>query len=360
VNIDKSPAKEQIRNREILRSVHDEVVLDSTQSLADILVKCKVTEDEYVEILKQSSSGKSVILKREPCDVRVNNYNKEISTSWWGNTDVQYVVDARSAITYMMSYVLKNDEGMSEAMRGIAKQWGDKGVKHQMKEIVKTFNDKREVGLPEAIYRIAHIPLFYKSRNVVFTNPSLEEKRDRIIKTREVLQQMDDNDDDVFQLAIHDRYIARPKNLEDMCLADFATQYDPIPKPSARPRNEVIKLLNGVGYMRKRYEKSFMRTHVPKRGTEDFFQAQLLLFFPYRLETDLLGSFTSYAEMYTEVIETINTNSMKHNVYQDEIDEAYHQVQLNESSSKRNAWDAAISNEVKKRGKRNLHTDKEN
>ena len=38
------------------------------------------------------------------------------------------------------------------------------------------------------------------------------------------LVQMKDEDENVFQVSIHDQYASRPDDLEDMCLATFATK----------------------------------------------------------------------------------------------------------------------------------------
>ena len=39
-----------------------------------------------------------------------------------------------------------------------------------------------------------------------------------------MLMDMDDDSEDIFMQSIHDRYISRPDELEDMCLANFACQ----------------------------------------------------------------------------------------------------------------------------------------
>ena len=40
-----------------------------------------------------------------------------------------------------------------------------------------------------------------------------------------ILKDMDDDSEDIFIQSIHDRYVARPDELEDMCLANFTAKY---------------------------------------------------------------------------------------------------------------------------------------
>ena len=42
------------------------------------------------------------------------------------------------------------------------------------------------------------------------------------------LTQLDDDDDNVFATSIIDRYAAQPHELQNMCLVEFATTYNPI------------------------------------------------------------------------------------------------------------------------------------
>ena len=95
---------------------------------------------------------------------------------------------------------------------------------------------------------------------------------------------MNDEEDNVYMTSIHDRYSAHPKLLQNMCLATFAVSYEPIfgakkthdenvnvlenteesdPESDEetsirRRKNEVIKLKNNLGHMRKRKIESIL------------------------------------------------------------------------------------------------------
>ena len=59
---------------------------------------------------------------------------------------------------------------------------------------------------------------------------------------------MDDDNEDIFMTSIHDQYQARSDDLEDMCLADFATKYTAANDFSQG--TSIIVLKNNLGKMR--------------------------------------------------------------------------------------------------------------
>ena len=53
------------------------------------------------------------------------------------------------------------------------------------------------------------------------------QKHERIVilKNKNVLSELDDTDTDVFQKSLIDRYMHRPRELQSMCLAEFAATF---------------------------------------------------------------------------------------------------------------------------------------
>ena len=87
------------------------------------------------------------------------------------------------------------------------------------------FLTNREVSAQEAVYRVLSMPLRSCSRSVVFINTDNKESRDAILLPFSQLQKLDDDNGDVYCINIIDRYSARPKHCEDMCLVQFAASY---------------------------------------------------------------------------------------------------------------------------------------
>ena len=61
------------------------------------------------------------------------------------NIDIQYIADPYSCIMYVLSYVMKCENGMSEILKRVAKEFKDETVQKQMKQVLYQFANKREV-----------------------------------------------------------------------------------------------------------------------------------------------------------------------------------------------------------------------
>ena len=67
---------------------------------------------------------------------------------------IHYVADPYSCIMYVLSYVMKCENGMSEISKRVTKEFKDQSVQDQMKKILSTFANKREVSVHEAVKRV--------------------------------------------------------------------------------------------------------------------------------------------------------------------------------------------------------------
>ena len=175
--------------------------------------------------MSQGMRGTSIVLERDIGDCKTNNCNLDCLKLWRANMDIQYVADPYSCIMYVLSYVMKCENGMSEILKRVAKEFKDQSVREQMKKILSTFANKREVSVHEAVKRVLSQWLFKKSRTVINVSNHPAEERHRMPKSSFELADKEDDDEDVFMASVHDRYAARPDEMENMCLAQFATQY---------------------------------------------------------------------------------------------------------------------------------------
>ena len=127
------------------------MVSNKERSLPEILQSVDVTLDKYLECLQVSLLGTTVILQCDPFDVNINNYNINCISLWQANMDLQYLAKAYSAIMYLCSYMLKAECGMSELLMRIAREYKDKDLKEQMKQIASAFIGKCEVSIHESV-----------------------------------------------------------------------------------------------------------------------------------------------------------------------------------------------------------------
>ena len=163
---------------------------------------------------------------------------------------------------------------------------------------------------------------------IVFVNTGLPEERCQVAKSQEEIEALDDESTDIFMSNIIERYSDRPNIVEQLCLAEFAAYYykdykkDPDQFNDVQPivlcddvveSNHVsncesifpplnIKLNNGQETMKRRKIKAVIRFHTPSRAKEPerFYHHLLMLYFPWRKETDLLADDHLYLTKFEE------------------------------------------------------------
>ena len=115
------------------------------------------------------------------------------------------------------------------------------------------------------------------NRKVISVSTSMKDERVSLPKPKSQLEQLHDDDEDVFTTSIIDRYAARPLALQDICLATIAVMYDVIQSSTQTKETEdvntqdmyntenpetstKIKLQKGLGIMRKRKQQAILCT----------------------------------------------------------------------------------------------------
>ena len=129
---------------------------------------------------------------------------------------------------YVCSYMTKGKKAMGETLKHVAKECQNDDIRTQMNKIKHEFLGKRVVGLPESVMHVLSMWFMLKSRKVILVNTNMKGECVSLPKPSYQLAQLDDDDENVFATSIIDRYAAQPHELQNMCLAEFATTYDPI------------------------------------------------------------------------------------------------------------------------------------
>ena len=76
-------------------------------TLDDILNNIGLDVNMYMDALKVSPRGLTIILKRNPCDTYINPCNLDILHLLGGNVDLQHVTDEIATIMYVCSFITK-------------------------------------------------------------------------------------------------------------------------------------------------------------------------------------------------------------------------------------------------------------
>ncbi|XP_066268348.1 uncharacterized protein [Branchiostoma lanceolatum] len=305
--------------------------------LDDLFKRAGVAEVDYTKELSETKSGMSIILKRDPISQVTNSHNKDLLHSWQANLDLQYITDPYACIMYVTSYMMKSEKAMSELLRKTAMEITNEDVKTQLRKLGATFLNHREVSAQEAAYRLLSLPLKSTTRTVLFISTSPKEKRVSMLKSASVLADMKDDDEDIFETSLNDRYAARPTEIETMCLAEFGSTFAVAYGETANPKQERIVLQNSLGAMYRRQRPAIIRFHREKEEGESKYRHLLMLYHPWRSEDELMGSYESYGQHYEAVKQVIQCKEDLYTVKKTGLHQALNDVQ--EMGPPEHAWD---------------------
>ena len=233
-------------------------------SLDDLLANAGVDFGDYMEALQTSTRANTIILKRDPSECKINNYNRAMQA----NMDIQYVLNAYACVMYVASYIMKTERLMGELIKRVAYESRSDELLKQLRQVGSVFLTHREVSAQEAAYCILSIPMKQLSRSVVFVDKNPKNERIAVLKNSQALEQLDDSNVDVFQKSLIDRYQHRPQDIQSMCLAEFAATChnyqkeddgDALPPVESETSSSRITITGGFGKMNKCKREAVIR-----------------------------------------------------------------------------------------------------
>ncbi|KAK6165196.1 hypothetical protein SNE40_023581 [Patella caerulea] len=322
VDMDKSdnhePRKDEISNDQaktilecIMRAISDPD--KNYNSIEDLYTDLDITQELFVKACEKLTKKNNLVLKRDPKDVWINQYNPDLLRAWNANLDIQYVFDAYSCIVYIVSYISKSEREIGLLLGDAHKEAveGNLDAKSSLKKISSTYLHSREVSAQEAAYRVCNLRLKEASRKVVFIPTG--ENNIRLTLPLSILKSRANQgiltDENMYQTSIVDRFKARPDGIQFdyMCIAQFCSEYRVMAKSEKidvdRENNPAYKLKGDLGYIIKRTRTSpavirYARFSITK-NPELFYLSSLQLFLPYRQTEQLKPpSFETYEDFY--------------------------------------------------------------
>jgi len=112
---------------------------DDNASLDDVLSKAAVDRSEYVQALVVTNSSTVVLLKREPREQNINNYNASVMLAWQANMDIEFVLNAYACVMYVASYIMKTEKAMGVLLKQVAAEVRTEELRTQLKKIGSAF-----------------------------------------------------------------------------------------------------------------------------------------------------------------------------------------------------------------------------
>ena len=292
---------------------------DSSLIESDIFSSIGITADQYYSALSVSpDSDHELHLKRPIDSCFINNYFVAGIKGFAANVDLQPVFNHCKCITYVCSYFTKDETECSQAIMNAAKEAKDvnMNIRDGLKKIGAAFLSTREVSSQECVYRcMPELWLRKIFSAAVFVSTDLPDKRVRIAKSQDELEELDDESTDVYKSNIIERYTKRPKSIpsvNNLCLAEFASYYykdyrkECQETADAQPQvltdnfiesqytstsenqesllPDQIKLIDTNEIMKRRKVKAVIRYHTPnkRKEPEKFFHHLLMLYHIWR------------------------------------------------------------------------------
>ena len=287
----------------------------STQQLFE---KLGITQEQFEEANKTLSKSTSVVLKRNPNEAWVNQYNRELLSCWNANMDIQFVTDAYACVVYIVSYISKAEKEISQILDCTQREARDGNLeaKAAMKKLGAAYLHNREVSAQEAAFRVCSMQLKGCSRKVQFI--PVGENPIRMSLPLSVLKKKSDAEEEIWMSSLPEKYMARPLSHEfhSMCLATFCSEYrvlSPSQTHAKNPRSPIHKLQRDMGFIQKRTLTENAVIRYPRFSVdvspEKYYFSMLQLFYPHR-STDDLKSKDGYEHFYNRanVKEVVDRN----------------------------------------------------
>ena len=183
--------------------------------------------DDYILAVRSTFARPQFYPKRHPCEIHINNYMHNCLHIWRANHDIQPCLSPYAMIEYKLNYVTKGQKGMSAQMEKGCKDAnkGNMDLKQSVQHIGNVFLNAVETGQEEAAFLLLQAVMTFMSRESVFINTSPRSERTFLVKSKKQLeQQLDPDSTDIAVDNWIRHYQNRPYQMENYCLADFASK----------------------------------------------------------------------------------------------------------------------------------------
>ena len=315
-----------------------------------LLVNLNITEQKYILAIRSSLNSPTIFLKREPNELRVNNYNSACLSAWRANMDIQFVLDVYAYAMYIVSYISKAQKGMSQLLQRACDEAreGNSSIKQQVRDIGNNFLNSVEISAQEAVYIVLQLPMRKSSREVIFIPTAPSEERVQLLKPMNEIEELDDDSEEVHTSGLLNRYMQRSPSLENISLADWAAYYDSCQKPFTKKSRatdidnlpletldndennddelvECVKEVTNIGKQvkpKKRLKPRIIRSVWFNVDThpEKHYRELIMLFTSWRNEeTDLIGNSSSYQEQYFLLKEEIDKQMRQYAICSEDL-----------------------------------------
>ena len=211
----------------------------------EFLDKLDLSLEQYILALRSSINTPTVFHRRTCHEIMVNPYNKSIFLKHKANMDIQFVLNSYGVAVYLCSYLMKSSGLMNRLLRVAESELrNDRNMtlKQKLVQIASKFQNCSEISAQECVYHLLSMPVSFSSREHAFIITFKQEERYSMIKSKKYLRQMADDATNVYMTSIQEKYVARPRELEDVCLAEFVAAFNYISNIEMKRREKNLRI----------------------------------------------------------------------------------------------------------------------
>ncbi|CAB4028779.1 ATP-dependent DNA helicase PIF1 [Paramuricea clavata] len=350
-----------------IRSLLDTIKADETMTFDEFLEKLDLSEQQYIKSIRLSLKHNTLLLKRSPAEIRINCYNPNLLKAWQANMDIQFVLDPYACAVYILSYITKGQRGMSKLLRKACEEAkeGNKNIVNKVRHIGNKFLNAVEISAQEAAYLVLQMPLRRSSREFQFINTSDPDERTFLLKSMDKIKELPDNSIDIESDNVIKRYQRRPKQLENVCLADFVAWYncksdnneegklktnspftddylsenivydnldDDVSDLEQTSEKDEYEMKGGIMLVKRQKPRIIRSVRFNKnKDTENYCREQIMLYTAWRNETtDLLKDFQTYQDRFEVLKDDIEQNRKQYENHTLVLDQAVQNIESEE------------------------------
>ena len=157
--------------------------IDENMTFDKYLETIGAHDDEYHEAISIMEKGHQMVLKRSVNERFINNYCPEWSKVWDANIDIQLALDPFAIVTYMVSYISKDETGMTQCLKEALQGKASEPLRERLKCLKLAYLKNRQMGASEAVYRF-FLSMKLKNSNVttLFVQTGFKENRTTFFK----------------------------------------------------------------------------------------------------------------------------------------------------------------------------------
>ena len=232
----------------------------------------------------------------------INDYNSILLLLWEGNIDIQYVGETSMSLDrYITGYITKPEKNATNQL------WEECNHNKSLYSRLKSFALKsfksREIGIYETIDKLLGFGMCEFSEKVEFLVTDQSKDRRRKLKNLSEITKLKDDDQLIFcNNTVDSYYPKRPSDLDKMCLFEFFKLFDYKAKECNKSHKTCFTLKDKFGFLHRRQFPKIVKIISIKclddLSKEKYMHQLLILFLPWRNESELKGGYNSYSDSF--------------------------------------------------------------